>query len=174
MGGPAGRTQGLARVRIDDVHASLPGHAQFVLPPEFLSDFSGASVGARIVQIAPADAGWRAVYDASGRARTLPIACWALVHERYDDEDGKGVVTYVAPIVAEVAANHPNGTVVGSFRGDFAGVAAPMDDPEEVRASNAHVIASEAEEDRRFQRQDRSRAGKLLYLYATKAKPGQS
>jgi hypothetical protein len=171
-GGRPGTASRLARARVEDVHLWTPGVAKltFAEGPEG----EDPDPKARIMQIAPAEPGWRAVYAQVAEGTwTRPVVCWALIHEHYDDEDGKGMTTYVAPIVPELAANQPNGTFVGSFAGNFVGVAAPGEDPDAVRAKNEYIEAIDAADEERLGRRDRSRAGKLLYLYATRTKPGQ-
>jgi hypothetical protein len=175
----------LAKARVEDVQLWTLGLAKLTFT-RGLADLHGDAdgdpkPGARIVQITPAEAGWRAVYEHlperedGDKTWTKPIACWALIHEQYDDEDGAGTTAYVAPIVPELAVNHRNGTHVGSWVGNFVGVAAPGEEPDSVLAANKYVEEVEAAEEERVDRRNQSRAGKLLYLYAkrAKAKPGR-
>jgi hypothetical protein len=178
---PASR---LAKARVEDVHLWTLGLAKLTFA-KGLADLHGdpdedPKPGARIMQITPAESGWRAVYEhlperkKGDKTWTKPIVCWALIHEQYEDEDGAGTTSYVAPIVPELAANYKNGTHVGSWTGNFVGVAAPSEEPESVLAANKYIEEIEAAEEERIDRRNLSRTGKLLYLYAKRAKPGRT
>lgn len=174
-GGGPDRPAALAIVRVADVSSWMHGHASIaamsltvdlpdVLPPK-----------KTIMSIAPAEPGWRAVFDEfDGEIGTRPVVCWALVRE-LDDEDelGRGFCTYVSPVVPEVRAAFDHGTFVASFAQNFIGAAAPGQDPQDVVDRNARAEAIEAEEEETFRRRDRSRAGKLLYLIGSRSRPGQ-
>ena len=170
----------LAKARVEDVQLWTLGHAKLILS-KGLAELHGDTdedrkPGARIMQVTPAGAGWRAVYEhlperkRGDKTWTKPILCWALIHEQYDDEDGAGTTTYVAPIVPELTVNHRNGTHVGSWVGNFVGVAAPGEEPDSVLAANKYVEEVEAAGEGGGDRRAPSRAGKLLYLYAERAK----
>jgi hypothetical protein len=97
-----------------------------------------------IVSISPALDGWRAVlvdpHD-EHKCFAFPVICWALCRKPYVDEgtNERGVETYVAPVIAEVRANHPNGTVIASDFASFVGIAAPGETPEEILSRHRDV-----------------------------------
>jgi hypothetical protein len=50
-------------------------------------------VNRRIVQIMPASAGWRAIYEVQGEAVARPLACWCLISEGYSATESSTYVT---------------------------------------------------------------------------------
>lgn len=172
--GAPDRPSRLATLRVRDVQAWMFGVARPAFGPPLAHGAGEVGPGSTITALTPAAVGWRAVFDdGKGGTFSKPVACWAIIHERYEDEEGKGLLTYVAPIVPEVRANTDNGMSVASFVQNFVGVAAPEDDPEEIRKANAHVRAIEAAEEAEEQGAERGCAGKVLYLFAPRPKrPG--
>jgi hypothetical protein len=102
----------------------------------------------RIISISPALDGWRAVLvdvDDEKKCLAFPVICWALCRQPYvdDETNERGVETYVAPVIAEVRANDPSGTVIASDFASFVGVAAPGETPEEILARHRTVLLRE-------------------------------
>jgi hypothetical protein len=101
--------------------------------------------GLQILAIAPAADGWRAVLlDADdNKPRGYPVLCWALVREPYEDGSDVGATTFVAPVIAELGANMPNGTVLACSLDGFVGLAGPGEDPTDIAQRNGRVAELE-------------------------------
>ena len=101
--------------------------------------------GLQILAIAPAADGWRAVVlGADGnKLRAYPVVCWALVREPCNEGNDVGATTFVAPVIAELGVNMPNGTVLACSLTGFAGLAGPGEDPMDIAKRNGRVAEVE-------------------------------
>ncbi len=99
----------------------------------------------QILAIAQAADGWRAVLLSADdkKPHAYPVLCWALVREPYEDGVDVGATTFVAPVIAELRANMPNGTVLACSIAGFVGLAGPGEDPNYIAQRNGRVAEFE-------------------------------